>query len=171
MYILFFILYIFITFAISSILTDIVCSITTTKISDFLILNRKLYIQQHIPFKQFLIQSFKLNFNKNKPKNIEYILIQSLNDFENFLSDTNFNVLYTSTNKLMERKLKQLSKKHNLEIIKLNEEPKYKSQTLERLALMGITTTIFNLFNVNYWKYIIKRVEINKFKIIINKKG
>lgn len=171
MNILFFILYIFITLIISSMLTDIVCSITTTKISDFLILNRKLYIQQHLPFKQCLIQSFKLNFYKNKPKNIEYILIQSLNDFENFLSNTNLNVLYTSTNKLMERKLKQLSKKHNLEIIQLNEKPKYKSQILERLALMGITTTIFNLFNVHYWKYVIKRVEINKFKIIINKKG
>lgn len=170
MNILFFILYIFITFTISSMLIDIFCSITTTKISDFLILNRKLYIQQHMPFKRYLIQSFKLNFYKNKPKNIEYILKQSLNDFENFLSNTNLNVLYTSTNKLMERKLKQLSKKYNLEIIQLNKEPKYKSQILERLALMGITTTVFNLFNINYWKYITKRIEINNFKIIINKK-
>uniref|UniRef100_UPI002941BDED hypothetical protein n=1 Tax=uncultured Tyzzerella sp. TaxID=2321398 RepID=UPI002941BDED len=133
--------------------------------------NRKLYIQQYIPFKQFLAQSFKLNFYRNKPRNIEYILKQSLNDFDIFLSNSNFNIVYTSTNKLMERKLKQLSKKSNLEIIKLNEEPKYKSQILERLALMGVATTIFNLFNVNYWKYVTKRVEINKFKIIINKKG
>ncbi len=164
--VIFFIAYIFVVIFVAGLGAELYVRITTYKISDFLILNRK-KIQQYISFKSALKQSISLNYYDNKVQNVNEIINDSFEQMRKFIYETNMSKLYTSTNPIMERKLKKLEKENLIIIKKISIEPKYKRQILERLILMGLRTSLYNLFNTKYWKYIFKKVEVNKFEITI----
>ncbi len=162
------VIYILDVYLLAPLALEVYIKFSTKKISNFIIINKKNKIQQYISFKSAIKQSITLNFYDNKPQNIDTIMKDSMSKFEAFISETNISTLYTTTNKLMERQLRQIAKRNNLTIIKTNEHPEYKSQVVERLILMGLITTLYNLINPSYWKYITKTVKLNKFKIITN---
>lgn len=144
--------------------------ITKEKISEFLILNKfGKKIQQYVSIKSVLKQSILLNYYNGKPKNIDNILDKSFEDFENFIDNTKYKTLYTSTNSLIERRLKKLERKGIIILKITSKKIKCKRQFIERLTLMGLRTSLYNLFNTKYWEYIFKEVNLKEFEIIITK--
>lgn len=143
---------------------------TKEKISEFLILNKfGKKIQQYVSIKSFLKQSISLNYYDGEPKNIDKILDKSFDDFENFINNTKYKTLYTSTNSLMERRLKKLERKGLIILKRTSKKIKCKRQFIERLTLMGLRTSLYNLFNTKYWEYIFTKVNLKEFEIIIIK--
>lgn len=160
------------------------------RVSSFLILNTSLLrfdskkgliidknrktLEQALSFSMFIKLSIQDNFKGDKPNsNVLREISDSKKDLKKFFRETQYTEFETTTNETM---LKQLEKLEKLGII-LVEKKKYdgvtevdiinKKQMLPKLILMGMLTTIKNIFNKKYWDYIRQEENVGVYIIRI----
>lgn len=141
-------------------------------INNFLIINtRKKSLHQSIEINTFKELSKKVNFESIRPsKNIRESLNQSSRELKDFLiNNCPYDVIYTTTNKVMERKLIELEREKVIRLEKDEDSTKIRTQVLPKIFLMGIKTTIRNILNKKYWEYIFRKEKVSKYKIYINR--
>lgn len=141
-------------------------------INNFLIINtRKKSLHQSIEINTFKELSKNINFENKKPsENISETLKQSTRELKYFLiNNCPYDVLYTTTNIVMERKLIELEREKVIKLEKYKDSTKIRTQVLPKIVLMGIKTSIRNMLNIKYWVYIFRLEKISKYKIYINR--
>lgn len=139
------------------------------RINDFLIINKsKKTIHQSIDIKTFIMLSKNINFKDNRPtEDIKNYVNQSRQELKEFFINCPYDVVYTTTNRFMERQLKILQNESIIKIEKCEDSTKIQPQILPKIMLMGIKTNIKNILNKRYWKRIIRKEKISKYKIFI----
>ncbi len=150
-----------------------ITKITQRRISPFLVINirkKDKKIEQSISLKMFISLSLKNNYkNGNIAKNIYKEILNSKVDLIKYFTNSNFKILETTTNKIMYNQLMKIEKDTNIKIVKIEGTTKNKSQIMPKIILMGIKTNIINVFNRDYWGYILRAEEVSKYKIILLK--
>lgn len=144
----------------------IICKLMFIRIHKFLTVNR---------FNNEINQSVKKKFkncltNNFTRERVEELVneIKNTKDFlEEYFKKTNIEKFKTKTNSTMHKQLVKIENKGYITIIELG-ETELKKQPLERIIIMGFYTTIINLFNKRYWKYIFNTVKHGKYEIIVN---
>lgn len=141
-------------------------------VNNFLIINkRKKSLHQSIEINTFKELSKKVNFENNRPsKDIRESLNQSSRELKGFLiNNCPYDLIYTTTNIVMERKLIDLEREKIIKLEKVEDSTKIRTQVLPKIFLMGIKTNIRNILNEKYWEYIFRKEKVSKYKIYINR--
>lgn len=135
--------------------------------------NRKT-LQQSLSRDEILNLSIKNNFTGYEPNsNVARKIIESKKEVEHYFQSTTFDKFETTTNEYFFNQLKKIEKKGIISIeLKKDEDgieiPMVKKkQIIEKLGVMGIVTTIVNIANKNYWKYIRKEETLGVYIIRI----
>ncbi|WP_419749280.1 hypothetical protein [Terrisporobacter petrolearius] len=131
-------------------------------------------LQQSLSIDEIVSLSIKNNFTGNEPNsNVARKIIESKKKVEYYLQSTTFDEFETTTNEYFFNQLKKIEKKGIISVeLKKDEDgieiPMVKKkQIIEKLGVMGIVTTIVNIANKNYWKYVRKEETLGVYIIRI----
>ncbi|HEB5000146.1 TPA: hypothetical protein R0E49_000658 [Clostridioides difficile] len=147
-----------------------VYNIGSVRINDFLI-ERKCKLCQSISFKMYIRLLSKNNFKNNKPSRgiRKEIVSKGLDSFEQYLKRCEHETLTTTTNGIMEKLIYKMEKKKIIKVEIIENSKKEIYQITAKLFLMGLCTTIINITNKEYWKYVFRKETINEYRLIIVK--
>jgi len=140
------------------------------RISEFLIFNkRNNRIEQHLSLTTFINFSKKINFMNDDPtySHIKEIL-RSKKELITFFKECKYDKVETITNQLMYEQLKDIENEEGIIKVSLKKEKKLKRQVLVKLSIMGIKTSIANVNNKSYRKFLLRKENVGRYVITIN---
>lgn len=126
-------------------------------------------ITQSLSIKSHIKLGLRNNFNENGlNENVYRELAYSQKELRKFFEEHKGKKFKTTTNEFMYERLLRFEKKGIITIEKTNKEEKVVIQIAPKLFLVGLYTATINIFNKEFWKYIMEEVKINNYVIKVN---